>query len=402
MFPPVEEQLGAIERGVVDIFSREELIQKLEASRRESRPLRVKAGFDPTAPDIHLGHAVPLGKMRDFQNLGHQVVVIVGDYTARVGDPSGQNRTRPDLDPEAIDTAARSYFAQVGKVLDTQRIEIVRNGDWFGKMTFEDVIRLASRMTIAQLLERDDFSNRYKAGNPIALHEFLYPMMQGYDSVRVRADVELGATEQTFNLLVGRAFQRDAGQEPQVAITLPMLVGTDGVQKMSKSLGNYIGVTEPPDQMYGKTMSIPDEALRDYFVLATPLPPEEVDAILAGGDPMAAKMRLAREIVTRYHGAEVAAAAEAHFSRTVRQRELPDDVAEVRLGRDLLRDGKVWLVKLVVHCGFAKTNGEARRLIAQGGVSLDGETVTETDLDIEPKDGAILRAGKRNFARIRL
>jgi len=402
MFPEIEKQLEVIERGVVDVFSRDELVRKLEESRRENRPLRVKAGFDPTAPDIHLGHAVPLGKMRDFQDLGHQVVVIVGDYTARVGDPSGQNRTRPELDPAAIDAAAASYFEQVGKVLDTARIEIVRNGDWFSTMSFEDVIRLTSKMTIAQLLERDDFSKRYKAGNPIALHEFLYPMMQGYDSVMVRADIELGATEQTFNLLVGRELQRDAGMAPQVAITLPMLVGTDGVKKMSKSLGNYIGVTEPPETMYGKAMSIPDDVIRDYYILTTNLPPDEIEAILAKGDPMAAKMRLACEIVKRYHDEAAARVAEKHFDRTVRRKETPDEIPEVELPQSLFKGGKVWIVKLLVHCKLTSSNREARRLIVQGGVSLNGETVTDTSLDLELEDGTIVRAGKRKYARMRI
>jgi len=402
MFPEIEKQLEVIERGVVDVFSRDELVRKLEESRRENRPLRVKAGFDPTAPDIHLGHAVPLGKMRDFQDLGHQVVVIVGDYTARVGDPSGQNRTRPELDPAAIDAAAASYFEQVGKVLDTARIEIVRNGDWFSTMSFEDVIRLTSKMTIAQLLERDDFSKRYKAGNPIALHEFLYPMMQGYDSVMVRADIELGATEQTFNLLVGRELQRDAGMAPQVAITLPMLVGTDGVKKMSKSLGNYIGVTEAPETMYGKAMSIPDDVIRDYYILTTNLPPDEIEAILAKGDPMAAKMRLACEIVKRYHDEAAARVAEEHFDRTVRRKETPDEIPEVELPQSLFKGGKVWIVKLLVHCKLTSSNREARRLIVQGGVSLNGETVTDTSLDLELEDGTIVRAGKRKYARMRI
>ncbi len=402
MFPEIEKQLEVIERGAVDIFSREELIRKLEKSRAENRPLRVKAGFDPTAPDMHLGHAVPLGKMRDFQDLGHQLVIIIGDYTARVGDPSGQNKTRPELDTAAIDAAAASYFNQVGKVIDTARVEIVRNGDWFSTMRFEDVINLTSKMTIAQLLERDDFSKRYKAGNPIALHELLYPMMQGYDSVMVRADIEIGATEQTFNLLVGRELQRDAGMAPQVAITLPMLVGTDGVKKMSKSLGNYIGVTEPPETMYGKAMSISDDVTRDYFVLTTKLPLAEIDEILAQGNPMAAKLRLASEIVKRYHDEPSARAAEEHFNRTVRRKETPDEIPEVEVPQSLCTDGKVWIVKLLVHCGLSSSNREARRLIVQGGVSLNGETVTDAGLDLEIEDGTLLKAGKRKYARIRI
>ena len=282
VFAETAVQLKQIERGIAEIFPREDLLSKLEKSRRENRPLRIKLGIDPTSSDIHLGHAVPLNKLRHFQDLGHQVVLIIGDYTGMVGDPSGRDSTRPQLTHEAVMKHAQTYLDQVGKILDRSRTEVVYNGDWFSKMSFLDVIRLAAKMTVARVLERDDFLKRYKAGEPISLHEFMYPLMQGHDSVMVRADIEIGGTDQKFNLLVGRQFQKEAGQEPQVAITLPLLVGTDGVQKMSKSYGNYIGISEPPGAMFGKTMSIPDALLRSYFDLATALPAEQVERLLAG------------------------------------------------------------------------------------------------------------------------
>ena len=402
MFPPVEEQLKVIERGTANIFPREELIEKLHRSRQTGQPLRVKFGIDPTSPDIHIGHAVPLRKLRHFQDLGHHVVLIIGDYTAMVGDPSGRDKTRPRLSHEEVMANAATYLEQVGRILDMERTEVVRNGDWFSKMAFADVVQLAAKMTVARLLERDDFAKRYRAGDPISVHEFLYPLMQGYDSVMVRSDVEIGATEQTFNLTVGRDFQRDAGQPPQVCLTLPILVGTDGAMKMSKSLGNYIGISEPPEQMYGKAMSIPDAALMDYFALATDVPLDEAKRLLDDRGPMAAKLALAAALVRLYHGEEAARSAAEHFDRTVRQREAPEDLPEVRLGPDLMKDGRVWIVRLVRHCGFAKTNGEARRLIVQGGVQLDGETVSNPDEDLVPRDGMVLRAGKRNYARLRI
>jgi len=401
MFPDVETQMKRIERGTVAVFPREELVQKLERSRAEKRALRIKLGVDPTADDLHLGHAVPLFKLRDFQDFGHQVVLIIGDYTAMVGDPSGQDKTRPQLTHEQVMAAARTYMDQAGRILDMDRTEVVRNGDWFSKMGFLDVIRLAAKMTVARLLERDDFAKRYRRGSPIALHEFLYPLMQGYDSVMVRADVEIGGNDQTFNLTVGRNLQRDAGTPPQVALTLPMLVGTDGVKKMSKSLGNYIGITESPEQMFGKVMSIPDAAMRDYFELATDVPLNEVGGMLApDADAMGAKMALARAIVTRYHGDEAAARGHAHFDRTVRKKELPEDIPEFHLPLDQLKDGRIWIVRLIVSCGLARTNAEARRLIAQGAVSIDGKRITDSSLDLAVKSGALIRAGKRRMARV--
>ncbi len=400
MFPAVDEQLKQIERGVLDIVPRDELIEKLGRSRSRNKPLRIKLGIDPSTPDIHVGHAVPINKLKHFQDLGHQAVLIIGDYTGMVGDPSERDGTRPQLTHEQVMANAQTYLDQVGKILDMGRTEVVYNGTWFEKMGFRDVIALASKMTVARLLERDDFAKRYAAGQPISFHEFLYPLMQGYDSVMVRADVEIGGNDQTFNLLVGRNLQKEAGQATQVALTLPLLVGLDGRQKMSKSYGNYIGISEPPYTMYGKTMSIPDPLVKDYFDLATDVP---IDAAAAAMDqePMQAKMALAHALVMRYHGAAAAQEAADRFDREVRQKELPTEIPDVILTDDILKDGKVWIARLLVHCGFAAGTSEARRLVVQGGVSLDGETVTDPGLDFAPKDGVLLKAGKRNFARIK-
>ena len=399
MFADIETQMKRIERGITDIFPRDELIQKLRKSREENRPLRVKFGIDPTAPEIHIGHAVPINKLKHFQDLGHQVVLIIGDYTGMVGDPSERDSTRPQLSHKEVLANADTYLDQVGKILDLDKAEIVRNGDWFSKMSFLDIIRLTSKVTVARILERDDFMKRYKAGQAISLHEFLYPMMQGYDSVMVRADVEIGGSDQTFNLLVGRNLQKDAGQAPQVAVTLPLLVGTDGSLKMSKSYGNHIGIGEPPDSMYGKVMSIPDALLENYFILTTDVPEDEMEQFLAG-EPMAAKMALAFAVVRRYHGEEMAAKAAERFDRQVRGKETPDDVPEVMLPADLIKDGKVWIARLIVHCGFAPSTSEAGRLVKQGGVSLNGETVTDPGADIDIPAGTLLKVGKRKYAKI--
>ena len=399
MFPDAAEQMKRIERGVVDIFPREELVEKLERSRRENRPLRVKLGIDPTSPDIHVGHAVPINKLKHFQELGHQAVLIIGDYTAMVGDPSGRDATRPQLSHDEVTAHAQTYLAQVGKILDLDRVEIVHNGDWFSKMTFLDIIRLAAKVTVARILERDDFTKRYKAGQPIALHEFLYPLMQGYDSVMVRSDVEIGGNDQTFNLLVGRNLQKEAGQSPQAAVTLPLLTGTDGALKMSKSYDNCIGVSEPADEMYGKAMSISDALLKSYFDLTSDVPPDEAEARIAEG-PMQAKMALARSLVRRYHGEDAAEAAARRFDAVVRRKELPQDIPDARVPADLLRDGTIWIARLVTHCGFASGTSAARRLVQQGGVSLDGEVIEDPKADVPLRNGMLLKVGKRNFARI--
>jgi len=398
-----EEQLKRLGEAAVSVITEEELLRKLQRSVATETPLRVKLGMDPTAPDLHLGHAVVLRKLRQFQDLGHQAVLIVGDYTGLVGDPSGQKKARPQLTYEEIDENARTYFEQAGKILDLERLEIVRNGDWFKKLTFREVLELTSKMTVARMLERDDFSTRYKAGDPIGIHEFLYCLMQGYDSLMVRADVELGGTDQTFNLLVGRDLQRDRGMEPQVAMTLPLLVGTDGEAKMSKSYGNYIGITESPTEMFGKVMSIPDRLMRQYFELCTELDADEIDRLCSDDThPRDAKERLAREVVTLYHTAGAAGEAAEEFRRVFARGGLPDQVPEVSLDPEELDGSSLWIVKLLVRTGLATSNSEARRALAQRGVRLDGEVLTDAGLKVEVTDGMLLQHGKRKFVRVRV
>ncbi|NLN17620.1 MAG: tyrosine--tRNA ligase [Firmicutes bacterium] len=396
----LEEQLAAIKRGAGDVFPEEELVEKLKRSLAEKRPLRVKLGVDPTATDLHLGHMVPLLKLKTFQDLGHQAVLIIGDYTAMLGDPSGRNKARPQLTHEQVMANCRTYEEQAFKILDRSRTEVVFNGSWFSKMEFTDVIALLSRMTLARMLEREDFANRYKNEVPIGLHELVYPLMQGYDSAMIRADVELGGMDQKFNILVGRDIQREIGQEPQVGICVPILLGTDGVEKMSKSLGNYIGIQDSPAQMYGKTMSIPDELMDMYFELLTEVPGSELEEIrtgLAAGTlhPRDVKRRLAREIVGRFHGPQAAREAEKEFDLVFVKGELPEDMPELAIGSE-----SIWIVELLRLAGFAASNGEARRLIQGGGVRIDGEQVDDADLDWVPKDGAVLQVGKRRFIKV--
>jgi len=404
MTSEVERQLEVIRRGVVPggITTEEDLQRKLARALDERRPLRVKLGVDPTAPDIHLGHTVVLRKLRQFQELGHTAVLIIGDYTAMVGDPSGRSKTRPVLTYADVEANANTYVEQVSTILRSDRLEVVRNGGWFRKMTFLQVLQLASKMTVARMLERDDFATRYAAGSPISVHEFIYCLMQGRDSIEVRADVELGGTDQTFNLLVGRKLMADAGLEPQVCITTPILPGLDGTEKMSKSLGNHIGVTDPPsgpDGMFGKIMSIPDALMRDYFVLLTDLPLDQVDALLAG-HPRDAKAKLAAEIVASYHSPDAARAAAEDFDRVFRQGKTPTDVPDCDVPPADIQGGRVWIVQLVAGAGLAASNSEARRLIAQGAVSLDGEKITDVDAHVRIATGQILRVGKRRFARL--
>jgi len=403
----VSRQLQVLRSGAAEIIPEAELESKLARSIEERRPLRVKLGIDPSTPDLHLGHAVVLGTLRRFQDLGHTAVLIVGDFTGRVGDPTGQIETRPMLSPQELEANARTYLEQADKVLDLERAEVRRNGEWLGGLRFDDVARLASVLTVARLMERADFSERYRAGRPISLAEFLYPLMQGYDSVAVEADVELGGTDQTFNLLVGRDLQRAHGHEPQVAFTVPLLPGTDGVKKMSKTFGNQVGLTEPPGEQFGKTMSIPDELIPTWFRLCTGLPPEDLDAIergLADGSlhPAEQKRRLGREIVNRYHGEDAARAAEGHFDRVHREHELPEDVPEATIPPDAVQDGRVWLPRLLAATGLASSNADARRLIEQGGVRLDGETVDDPDAELTPDRlaGRVLQVGRRRFLRL--
>ncbi len=363
----------------------------LEARLGAGRPLRVKLGLDPTASDLHLGHTVVLQKLREFQDAGHTVVLIVGDYTARVGDPSGRSVTRPVLSGEEIDAHAQTYVDQAEKVLRTdERFELRRNSEWLD-MPAEDLFRLARVPTVAQILEREDFSKRWAANEPISLLELLYPVLQGYDSVAVRADIEMGGTDQTFNLLMGRAIQTAYGQPPQAVLTMPLLPGTDGVQKMSKSVGNHIGITEPPGEMYGKTLSLPDEALTVYYDLLLGAAPP------ADGGPRDAKRALARALVERFHGLEAAAAAEAGFDRVFVSRELPEDIEEAVISAN----GAVHLPGLIADL-FGGSRSEARRAIEQGGVKLDGQPVSELDLPASDLDGRVLQVGKRRFRRLRV
>jgi tyrosyl-tRNA synthetase len=394
--PSPAEQLARVTRGIVEVHTRDELAAKLQAAAAAGRPLRVKLGLDPTAPDIHLGHTVVLRKLRQFQDLGHQAVLIIGDYTARVGDPSGRNRTRPPLNDAQIERHLETYLDQVRAVLDVRNLEIRRNGEWFGRMSFADVLKLAGSATVARMLERDDFAKRYGAGTPIGLHELLYPLMQARDSVEVAADVELGGTDQTFNLLAGRDLQRACGQQqPQVAITMPLLVGLDGTDKMSKSLGNYVGVTEPPAEMFGKLMSIPDRLMSNYFTLLTDMPEGEISTVLSG-HPRQAKERLAREIVTGFHSAEAAAEAGAEFRRVFSEHALPEDIPDLELAPVPLN-----ILDLLVAAGHARSKTEARRLIEAGSVHLNDRPMTDWRTTVTPADGAVLRTGKRRFARLR-
>jgi len=403
----IEEQFQAIKRGTVEIVPEDELKQKLAKAQKEDRPLRIKLGIDPTAPDIHLGFAVPLRKMRQLQDMGHQVVLIVGDFTARIGDPSGKSETRPMLSTEQIRTNAETLTSQFWLILDRSKTTLTFNGDWLGKMTFGDLVRETSKVTVARILERDDFQKRLAEERPIGLHELLYPIAQALDSVEVEADIEIGGTDQKFNILMGRDLQGARGQELQVGLFMPLLPGLDGVQKMSKSLGNYIGITESPKDMFGKAMSIPDDIMPLYFELATELPEEEVRAIEQGlkdGSlhPMEAKKRLASEIVTIYHSVEAAQAAREEFERVFSQREIPTEMPELVVPADQLQDGSIWIIKLLTTAGMAKSNGEARRLVEQGAVTIDGERVADVNAELEIKDGRILRAGKLRFARLRM
>jgi len=400
--PSPEEQIEVLRRGAVDITTEEDLLKKLRRSRETATPLRVKLGVDPTSPDIHLGHTVVLRKLRQFQDLGHKAVLIIGDYTALVGDPSGQNKTRPPLSAEAVEENARTYFEQVGSILDVDSAEIVRNGDWFRDLPFRRLLELTAKVTLARIMERDDFSRRWQDHQPIGLHELLYPVMQGYDSIMVRADVELGGTDQTFNLLMGRQMQRDSGQEPQVTLTMPILVGLDGSQKMSKSTGNYIGVAESPDEMYGKLMSIPDELMENYFELLTSVPVAEYRRKIAEEHPRDVKAALAAAIVTDFHGADAAQSAAANFDRIFREHDLPEDLPEIRVPRADLSGGKMWVVKLITEAGFASSNSQARRLVTQGAVSIDGTKVTDAEADVTVHDGAVLRVGRRRFGKVTL
>ena len=370
----------------------------LEAKLALGRPLRVKLGVDPSRPDLTLGHTVVLRKLRQFQDAGHTAILIIGDFTGRIGDPAGRSETRPMLSEDEIEANGRTYLAQAGKVIDVERAELRHNAEWLAPMDMGQLIRLASVATVAQMLEREDFRARYQEGKPISVVEFLYPLLQGYDSVAVQADIELGGTDQTFNLLMGREVQRAHGMDPQVVLTVPLLEGLDGVRKMSKSLDNYVALTEPPDLQFGKLMSIPDPLIAKYLRLCGPLPADEVDAIesgLADGSrsPNAEKRRMARALVDLYHGAGAGAEAESRFDLVHKEHAIPDDV---------VREGRVWLPRLLVGTGLAASNGEARRAMTQGGVRLDGEVLQDPDAELDVVDlrGRVLQVGRRRFVRL--
>jgi len=399
------EEIRIIKRGTEEIISEEELIKKIEKSRKEKRPLRVKQGFDPNAPDIHLGHTVGLRKMRQFQDLGHDIYFLIGDFTGMIGDPSGKSVTRKQLTEKEVKKNAETYKKQVFKVLNPEKTKVVFNSHWLGKLSFSEVLKVCSKYTVARMLERDDFSNRYKEGKPIGIHEFLYPLMQGYDSVAMQADIELGGTDQKFNLLVGRDIQREYNQEPQVIITLPLLEGTDGVEKMSKSLNNYIGINESPQEMYGKVMSVPDNLMIRYFELVTDVPLNEIGEIKIGLEnnnlhPRDVKKRLAREIVTLYHGQSAAITAEEEFEKVFKDKLFPEEIKELILKKDDLKEGNIWLIKLIVLSGVVDSKNEARRLVEQGGVRINGEKISDPNFDFTVKEGTILKIGKLNFVKL--
>lgn len=400
-FPPVDEQMRRIRRGAEDVFPEDELRAKLEKSRTSGTPLRVKLGVDPTAPDLTLGNAVPLWKLRAFQDLGHVAVLIIGDYTAQVGDPSGRNALRPMLTAEVVEEHAQTYLDQLDRILLPERLEIRRNGEWFSVMSFMEVMQLAGRMTVAQMLERDDFQKRYREQQPISVHEFLYPLMQGWDSVMVRADVELGGSDQRFNLIVGRDMQRSEGQAPQAIVINPLVPGTDGVVKMSKSYGNYVGVTEPPNEQFGKCMSVPDTMLRPWLTCFTDVAEDRIDELCDASrtHPRDAKEAMAKGVVARYWGAAAADEAAAEFRRVFAQGRLPDDMPDVTVP-----EAGIAVLDLLTQDppAFAKSRGEARRLVKQGAVKLDDERIDDPDAVLTPPDGAVLRVGKRRFARLRI
>ena len=396
-----QEQVRQIKHGVSGIINEEDLVKKIERSIKENKPLVVKLGLDPTAPDIHLGHTVPLRKLRLFQQFGHQVVIVIGGFTARIGDPSGKSVTRPPLTKEQVLENAQTYKTQIFKVLDPEKTIVRDNSEWLEPMNFADVLRLAGSYTVARMMERDDFDKRYKEGRPIGVHEFMYPLMQGYDSVALHADVEFGGTDQTFNLLMGRHLQELNEQEPQVVITMPLLEGLDGVQKMSKSLGNYIGIDEAPKDMYGKAMSIPDELMMRYFMLVTDMSiedQEDMEERLENGTlhPRDAKMQLARTIVRLYHSEQAAQEAEDEFKRVFQQHALPTDIPEYAMDKP---SEAIFVPQFCTDAGLTASNGEARRSIKAGAFKVNGEKYGEENLVLE--DGMIVQVGKRKFIKIK-
>ena len=399
----VSEQLAIIKRGAVEILVEKELQEKLEKSASSGVPLKIKAGFDPTAPDLHLEHTVLLHKMRQFQQMGHEIFFLIGDFTGMIGDPTGKSETRKPLTREDVLKNAETYKEQVFKILDPEKTKVVFNSEWLAALNASDMIALASKYTVARMMEREDFSNRFANQLPISIHEFLYPLIQGYDSVALKADVELGGTDQKFNLLVGRELQREWGQVPQTVITMPLLEGLDGVNKMSKSLGNYIGINEPADEIFGKIMSVSDELMIRYYELLSDLTLNELESLrsrIKSGSihPMEAKKQLGREMVARYHGAPAAEQAEGNFVRRFRDNQTPDDMPEVVLSAD---EGKALLFKVLAQAELVKSNSEGRRALQQGGVKVNGEKVSDENLEIAASGEYIIQVGKRRFAKVR-
>ena len=402
MFPPLNEQMDVIKRGASEIIPEDDFVKKLQRAIKTKKPLRVKLGCDPSRPDLHLGHSVVLRKLRQFQDLGHEAILIIGDFTGMIGDPSGRSKTRPSLSLEETRQNGQSYFEQATKILSSKKIQMFYNSEWLAKMNFADVIRLASKYTVARMLERDDFTQRYKAGEPISVHEFLYPLAQAMDSVAIEADIELGGTDQKFNLLVGRDIQREYSLEPQVILTTPILVGTDGVEKMSKSLDNYIGINESAKEIYGKTLRIPDEQIYSYFELTTDVSNKELadikkDLTEKTSNPRDIKRRLARTLVTMYHDEKAAARAEEEFDRIFKDKALPDEVEEYRLDS---KSGPKSIIDLLTTTELAASKSEARRLIDQGGVSIDSERVPDANAPLPDKNEFVLKVGKRKFLKV--
>ncbi len=400
-FPPINKQMDLIKRGTFEIIPEDELVKKLERSIKEGKPLNIKLGCDPSRPDLHIGHSVVLRKLAHFQSISHLAILIIGDFTGMIGDPSGRNVTRPALSLEETRENGRSYFEQASKILDKEKTKIVYNSEWLGKMTFEDVIKLSSKYTVARMLERDDFTKRYKSGEPISMHEILYPLAQAMDSVAIKSDLELGGTDQKFNLLVGRDIQREFGMEAQVIITMPLIVGTDGVEKMSKSYNNYIGISESPKEIFGKTLSIPDSLIYNYFELATNLSNAELLEIKnkledTNTNPRDVKRNLAKTLVAMYYSNEAAKNAEEEFDRIFVNKGTPDDIPQFKFGNK----SEINILDLIILVNFAPSKGEAKRLVTQGGVTLDGEKITDLQKSILLKDRQILKVGKRKFIEL--
>jgi len=397
------EQMDLIKRGAFEIIPEEELVKKIEKSLKENKPLKIKLGCDPSRPDLHIGHAVVLRKLSQFQQLGHQAILIIGDFTGMIGDPSGRNATRPALSLEETRKNGESYFEQASKILNKEKTKIVYNSEWLSKMNFEDVIKLSSKYTVARMIERDDFTKRFKSGEPISIHEFLYPLAQAMDSVAIESDVELGGTDQKFNLLVGRDIQREFGIEPQVILTMPLLVGIDGVEKMSKSYNNYIGISEDPNEIYGKTLSIPDNLIYTYFELATDVTNEKLTEIRTKledekTNPRDLKRELARTIVRIYYNDKSANEAEEAFDKIFIKKEIPDEIPEYKIETG---DKKINIMDLILAVQFAPSKSEARRLIIQGGVTVNGEKIDDITAEIKLDKETILKVGKRKFIKIK-